>query len=84
MELWQQGYRAFSSQDADLVILGFRYELLKHVGKGLFLGFDDVGDILFVRASGQKMLATEKEMGELTQTLGEEELGRALEEGKPT
>ncbi|MCB1053427.1 MAG: amino acid permease, partial [Acidobacteria bacterium] len=72
------------SQDADLVILGFRYELLKHVGKELFLGFDEVGDILFVRASGQKMLATEKEMGELTQTLGEEELGRALDEGKPT
>ncbi len=37
-----------SSIDADLVILGFRGELLKRVGDELFEGYDGMGNVLFV------------------------------------
>jgi len=42
------------SSDAALTILGFREELLKHEGIDMFLGYDKVGDILFVDAISKK------------------------------
>ena len=36
------------SRDADLVLIGFRGELLRHEGAGLFEGYDELGSILFV------------------------------------
>ena len=42
------------SHDAALTILGFREERLKHEGSELFLGYEKVGDILFVDSIGQK------------------------------
>lgn len=53
------------SEEADLVIMGFRHELIKHQGKELFLGYDQVGDILFVRAASQKILATTEEIDDV-------------------
>ncbi|MBK7407422.1 MAG: amino acid permease [Saprospirales bacterium] len=42
------------SGDADLVILGFLDEALRHSGTEVFEGFDQVGNVLFVNASAQK------------------------------
>ncbi|UCG38364.1 MAG: amino acid permease [bacterium] len=39
------------SRDADLVIMGFRGELLKRERSGLFEGYDDVGNTLFVNTT---------------------------------
>lgn len=36
------------SRDADLVLIGFRGELLRHEGAGIFEGYDELGSILFV------------------------------------
>ncbi len=44
------------SRDADLTIVGFRYELVKHEGKEIFMGFDKVGNILFVNAQKEKAI----------------------------
>lgn len=42
------------SQDADLTIVGFRYELVKHNGKDIFMGYEKVGNVLFVNAQKEK------------------------------
>ena len=42
------------SRDADLTIVGFRYELIKHSGKELFMGYDKIGNVLFVNAMKEK------------------------------
>ena len=42
------------SSDAGLVILGFREEQIRHHGAEVFMGYDDLGTILFVNAHSQK------------------------------
>ena len=42
------------SKDADLTIIGFRDELVKHNGIEVFKGFDNIGNTLFVNAAHQK------------------------------
>ena len=42
------------SQDADLTILGFREEAVKHNGKDVFAGYGNIGNLLFVNAVEQK------------------------------
>jgi hypothetical protein len=42
------------SSDAGLVILGIREEQIKHSGKEVFEGYDDLGTILFVNSHDQK------------------------------
>ncbi len=42
------------SKDADLSIIGFRDELLKHEGTALFEGYEGIGNCLFVNAARQK------------------------------
>jgi len=41
---------------ADLTILGLRSEAVKHFGKDVFSGYDEIGDILFVNSSKIKNL----------------------------
>ncbi len=45
------------SRDADLVILGFRGEVLKHQGTEPFEGFDDIGNMLFVNTTQEKEIS---------------------------
>ncbi len=42
------------SADAGLTLIGFRGDLLKHMGEQLFLGYDDLGSVLFVCSHSQK------------------------------
>ncbi|MEZ5040995.1 MAG: amino acid permease [Saprospiraceae bacterium] len=42
------------SKDADLSIIGFRDELLKHEGVSLFKGYEGIGNSLFVNVARQK------------------------------
>jgi solute carrier family 12 (sodium/potassium/chloride transporter), member 2 len=42
------------SKDADLTIVGFRYEQVKHSGYETFMGYNSVGNILFVNAQQEK------------------------------
>ncbi len=42
---------AEKSSDADLTILGFHEETAKKLGRSLFEGYDDIGNVLFVHAS---------------------------------
>ena len=42
------------SMDADLIIVGFRHELVKVKGVELFSGYNDVGNILFVCSQKEK------------------------------
>jgi solute carrier family 12 sodium/potassium/chloride transporter 2 len=42
------------SRDADLTIVGFRYELVKHEGENIFMGYDRIGNVLFVNAQKEK------------------------------
>lgn len=42
------------SRDADLTIVGFRYELVKHSGTEIFQGYDKIGNVLFVNALKEK------------------------------
>lgn len=42
------------SKDADLSIIGFRDEILKHEGAELFKGYGGIGNCLFVNAARQK------------------------------
>lgn len=44
------------SRYADLTILGFRNELIRHKETDVFRGYEDVGDILFVNTNKQKMI----------------------------
>lgn len=43
-----------TSGDADLTIIGFRSEKIKTEGIGLFSGFDNLGNILFVSSNKEK------------------------------
>ena len=42
------------SKDADLTIIGFRSELVKHEGEKVFQGYDSLGDVLFFNSTKQK------------------------------
>lgn len=42
------------SSEAALTVIGFRGEQLKHDGGKLFLGYDQIGDILFINANKYK------------------------------
>lgn len=42
------------SRDADLTLVGFRYEALRHFGSSLFEGYDSLGNVLFVNAFKEK------------------------------
>ena len=42
------------SSDAGLTIIGFRAEHIKHFGADLFMGYDIVGDMVFVNSHRQK------------------------------
>ena len=42
------------SADAGLTIIGFRAEHLKHYGSEIFMGYDVIGDMLFVNSHRQK------------------------------
>lgn len=42
------------SKDADLTIIGFRNELIRHKETGVFQGYEGVGDILFVNTNKEK------------------------------
>lgn len=44
------------SKDAGLTMIGFRAEQLKHDGQELFMGYDDLGNVLFVNAHGNKLI----------------------------
>lgn len=45
------------SKDADLTIVGFRNESIRHNETGTFQGFDGVGDILFVNTNKEKEIS---------------------------
>lgn len=45
---------AARSQDADLVILGFREELLRKAEREMFAGYDGIGNVLFVNSHQRK------------------------------
>ncbi len=42
------------SRDADLTVVGFRYEKVKHDGHSNFMGYDKIGNVLFVNAQKEK------------------------------
>ena len=42
------------SKDADLTILGFRGEIIKHTGSEFFEHFDKLGDMLFMNTNTSK------------------------------
>ena len=42
------------SKDADLTLIGFRSEAVKHLGVGVFENYDDLGDVLFINTDNQK------------------------------
>ena len=44
------------SRDADLTIVGFQYEQVKHAGHETFLGYDKIGNVLFVNARSEKTI----------------------------
>jgi hypothetical protein len=44
------------SSEAGLVILGFREEQVKHDGEKVFLGYHDLGTVLFVNSNNQKAI----------------------------
>ena len=52
------------SKEADLVIRGIRSELIKRIGREVFSGYTDIGDILFVNTHTGKTIATEEEVNE--------------------
>lgn len=43
-----------SSRDADLTIIGFRDEAVKKQQENVFLGFNELGNVLFVNAAAEK------------------------------
>lgn len=43
-----------NSMDADLTIVGFRAELAKNAGPETFMGYDNVGNVLFVNSQNEK------------------------------
>lgn len=46
------------SADADLVMVGFLGEALEHLGEDLFLGYDKVGNVLFVNTKKEIQIAS--------------------------
>lgn len=44
------------SKDADLTIIGFRNELIKKKEVNVFLGYENIGDVLFVNTSKEKQI----------------------------
>lgn len=46
-----------NSADADLTIVGFRSELIKKTGKDFFMGYDNVGNVLFVNSQNEKEIS---------------------------
>lgn len=42
------------SSDSDLTIIGFRNELVQHMGEDVFKGYDNMGDVLFFNSTNQK------------------------------
>ncbi len=44
------------SKDADLTIIGFRDEVLKHEGISVFEGYEEIGNTMFVNAAQQKVI----------------------------
>jgi len=44
------------SQDADMSIIGFRGEAIKQKGSAVFDGYEDIGNVIFVNASGRKVI----------------------------
>jgi amino acid transporter len=57
------------SRDADLVIVGFRSETLRHQKADLFSGYEEVGNVLFVNT--RKEIALEREVQEGTAARGD-------------
>lgn len=52
-----KGYKKLvleKSRNAGLTLIGFREDAIKHQGTGLFTGFEDMGNILFVNSHSQK------------------------------
>ncbi|MGC9342893.1 MAG: amino acid permease, partial [Bacteroidales bacterium] len=52
-----KGYKKLiveKSQDAGLTLVGFREDAVKHKGKAVFMGFEEMGNILFVNSHSQK------------------------------
>ncbi len=47
---------ASKSKMADLTILGFEDSSIKHKGKAIFEGYDEIGNVLFVNASERKVI----------------------------
>ncbi|NND35421.1 MAG: amino acid permease [Saprospiraceae bacterium] len=48
------------SKDADLCIIGFREETVKHDGTELFQRINDIGNIMYVNAAAQKVIIKNK------------------------
>ncbi|MFT5724994.1 MAG: solute carrier family 12 sodium/potassium/chloride transporter 2 [Bacteroidia bacterium] len=46
-----------NSKDADLTIVGFRSELIKKTGKDFFMGYDNIGNVLFVNSQNEKEIS---------------------------
>ncbi len=44
------------SKEADLTIVGFHLEAIKQLGSEVFLGYEDIGNLLFVSASSRKTI----------------------------
>jgi hypothetical protein len=44
------------SKRADLTIIGVRSEAVKHSGEAVFMGYDNIGDVLFVNTKTMKSL----------------------------
>ena len=44
------------SSKAGLTIVGFREEQVKHSGSEIFMGYENMGDILFVNASQNQVI----------------------------
>jgi hypothetical protein len=44
------------SQDADLTIIGIRPEAIMHENSEVFMGYDDIGDVLFVVTNEEKLI----------------------------
>jgi amino acid transporter len=44
------------SRDADMTIIGFRGETVKHEGAAVFKGYEDIGNTVFVNAAQQKII----------------------------
>ncbi|MFC2137183.1 amino acid permease [Bacteroidota bacterium] len=45
------------SADAALTIIGFRSENIKHDGKNLFMGYDGIGNVVFVNSCSAKQIS---------------------------